>query len=240
MVLRTYGRVIDLLRSVQRLLGLGCNAERFTVAVEGNIGSGKTNMLRYFESNPFCETWTEPVNKWRDVQGHNALAMMYLDPHRWSLTFQTYVQLTMLQTHTQKQFKPVKLMERSIYSAKYCFVENLHKGGVMPDMEYIVLTEWFDWICRTQDVHLDLIVYLRTTPETCLERIRNRGRKEEKPIPIDYLKKLHDLHEEWLIRNKQYIPAPVLILDANADAATMQQEFEVHKRRIMCGVYHDD
>ena len=28
---------------------------------------------------------------------------MYEDPSRWSLTFQTYVQLTMLETHAKKQ-----------------------------------------------------------------------------------------------------------------------------------------
>ena len=34
-------------------------------------------------------------------------------------------------------------MERSIYSAKYCFVENLYKSGKMPGSEYEVLSAWF-------------------------------------------------------------------------------------------------
>ena len=59
---------------------------------------------------------------------------MYDDPQRWSLTFQTYVQLTMMELHERKTVDPkaVKMMERSIYSAKYCFVENLRINGTMP------------------------------------------------------------------------------------------------------------
>lgn len=45
----------------------------------------------------------EPVEMWKCVQGHNTLDLMYKDAQRWSLTFQSYVQLTMLQNHTKKQ-----------------------------------------------------------------------------------------------------------------------------------------
>lgn len=44
---------------------------------------------------------------------------MYKEPNRWAMPFQTYVTLTMLQTHTMATEKPVKLMERSMYSAKF-------------------------------------------------------------------------------------------------------------------------
>jgi len=95
--------------------------------VEGNIGSGKSTFLQYFKKCKNVEVIPEPVHLWKDVQGHNTLDLMYKDSHRWSLTFQSYVQLTMLKIHQQWVKAPVKLIERSIYSAKYCFVENLHK-----------------------------------------------------------------------------------------------------------------
>ena len=84
---------------------------------------------------------------------------------RWSLTFQTYVQLTMLQNHTLHTDKPVKLMERSLHSAKYCFAENLRRTGKMPESEYLVLTRWFDFMLQSEDLDLtvDLIVYLKVT-----------------------------------------------------------------------------
>ena len=57
----------------------------------------------------------EPVKKWRDVRGHNALAKMYEDPTRWSLTFQTYVQLTMLETHVLKQVGKMLMFDKLAY-----------------------------------------------------------------------------------------------------------------------------
>ena len=45
----------------------------FTVIVEGNIGSGKTTFLNHFAKFKDVEVLQEPVNKWRNVQGHNLL-----------------------------------------------------------------------------------------------------------------------------------------------------------------------
>jgi hypothetical protein len=47
--------------------------------------------------------------------------LMYKDPVKWSLCFQSYVQMTMLDIHTRPVAQPIKLMERSIFSAKYDF-----------------------------------------------------------------------------------------------------------------------
>ena len=74
-------------------------------------------------------------------------------------------------------------MERSLFSARHCFVENLHDTGKMSDAEFSVLCEWFDFLAGGQlpkiDIGVDLIVYLRTSPETAYERKKARARKEE-------------------------------------------------------------
>ena len=44
--------------------------------------------------------------------------LMYQDPVRWSHLFQTYVQLTMMQNHVKPCHASVKIMERSIHSAR--------------------------------------------------------------------------------------------------------------------------
>uniref|UniRef100_A0A8C5MIA3 Deoxynucleoside kinase domain-containing protein n=1 Tax=Leptobrachium leishanense TaxID=445787 RepID=A0A8C5MIA3_9ANUR len=182
------------------------------ICVEGNIASGKTSCLEYFSNTENLEVLKEPVDKWRNVQGHNPLALMYQDPFRWGITLQTYVQLTMLDIHTRPSAHPVKMMERSIYSAKYIFVENLYHSGKMPGVDYVVLTEWFEWIVKNIDLSVDLIVYLKTSPETCHERLKRRCREEEKVIPLEYLNAIHNLYEEWLVKQTSFpVPAPVLV-----------------------------
>ena len=61
-----------------------------------------------------------------------------------------------------------------------------------------------------------LIVYLRATPETCLERIQTRHRSEEESIDLKYLQTLHERHEDWLMqRNRTNSSPSVLVVDAN-------------------------
>ncbi|XP_074170879.1 thymidine kinase 2, mitochondrial isoform X2 [Rhinolophus sinicus] len=131
--------------------------KRSVVCVEGNIASGKTTCLEFFSNSTDIEVLPEPVPKWRNVRGHNPLGLMYRDACRWGLTLQTYVQLTMLDQHTRPQTSPVRLMERSIHSARYIFVENLYRSGKMPEVDYVVLSEWFDWIVRNIALSVDLI-----------------------------------------------------------------------------------
>lgn len=45
----------------------------FTVIVEGNVGSGKTTFLEHFRKYPEVCVLAEPVETWRDLNGHNLL-----------------------------------------------------------------------------------------------------------------------------------------------------------------------
>ncbi|XP_010960729.3 thymidine kinase 2, mitochondrial isoform X1 [Camelus dromedarius] len=208
--------------------------KKSVICVEGNIASGKTTCLEFFSNTTDIEVLVEPVPKWRNVRGHNPLGLMYRDACRWGLTLQTYVQLTMLDQHTRPQMSPIRMMERSIHSARYIFVENLYRSGKMPEVDYAVLSEWFDWIVRNIDVSIDLIVYLRTTPETCYQRLKMRCREEEKVIPLEYLDAVHHLYEEWLIKGGHFpVAAPVLVIEADHDMQKMVELFEQNRHRIL-------
>jgi len=209
-----------------------------TVAVEGNIGSGKTTLIEYFKQFPGVEVLPEPVPMWTNFRGHNLMGLMYQDPTRWSLAFQTYVQLTMLQNHLTHTSKPIKLLERSLHSARYCFVENLFRSGKMSEAEYMILDDWYLWIVRNHPVNVNLIVYLQTRPEVVYERIRKRNRSEEGTIPLAYLQSLHEMYENWLIRKciDAPVPAHILVVDANCDLDTVRQFYVEHKDRILCTV----
>eukprot|EP01083_Nonionella_stella_P162113 531860_1 len=86
------------------------------------------------------------------------------------------------------------------------------------------------------NLQLDGIVYLRTTPETCLDRLHQRGRHEETSVSVDYLTKLHRRHEEWFMEKvhtdaiaKEIRDVPVLILDTNDEFET---DSEVSKKML--------
>lgn len=89
---------------------------------------------------------------------------MYKEPERWAMPFQTYVTLTMLQTHTMATTKSVKLMERSLYSAKFCFVENMLNNGVLHPAMYDIMQEWYNYIEENIHIQADLIGKLQIQP----------------------------------------------------------------------------
>ncbi|KAL5963851.1 Deoxynucleoside kinase, partial [Taenia solium] len=155
----------------------------FRIAVEGNVGSGKTTFLRYFESiSPDVEVFPEPLDRWNDVGG--------------------------LRLFTAK----IRLIERSIHSNRYVFTEANRRNGVISDGDCKVIDEYYKWSCRLPIFKLDLIVYLRSPPEVCAKRIRIRQRKGEDSMSIEFLRELHRLHEEWLLGEfSEFRPAPVVV-----------------------------
>uniref|UniRef100_A0A672GZ06 Thymidine kinase 2 n=1 Tax=Salarias fasciatus TaxID=181472 RepID=A0A672GZ06_SALFA len=179
----------------------------------GNIASGKTTCLEYFSKTSDVKLLTHVVKLWFQVVSEDSLslqALRYQDPERWGLTLQSYIQLTMLDRHTSTTV--IKMMERSIFSAKYIFEENLFRSGKMPEVDFAVLSEWFDWITTNVSIPVDLIVYLQTDPETCHRRLKQRGREEEKGITLEDLQVIHQLYEDWLVRRTSFpLPAPVLV-----------------------------
>ena len=116
----------------------------FVVSIEGNIGSGKSTMLKYFEKFQDVELVPEPVAEWCNVGpgGHNLLGKLYEDPKRWSFQFQSYVQLTRLQLLKKQTDCSVKIIERSIQNNRFCFLENARREGSLSgsELEVFILT----------------------------------------------------------------------------------------------------
>jgi hypothetical protein len=53
---------------------------------------------------------------------------MYKNPKEWMMTFQSYYMLTLLNLHTQKTTKPIKIIERSLFKIKvyYTFIIKIY------------------------------------------------------------------------------------------------------------------
>ena len=102
----------------------------YTIVVEGNIGAGKTTFLQKFSGCPGVSVLSEPVDKWRDIKGHNLLQRMYENPAGNSFLLQSYIQLTMLQQHlnnisNNNRRSAVNLMERSLLRQKIAYLNIL-------------------------------------------------------------------------------------------------------------------
>ena len=73
-------------------------------------------------------------------------------------------------------------------------------------MEYQLYLNFYRNLSQLYDLPLvHQYIYLRTDPEKCLERIHKRGRREEQSIDLDYLKSIHDVHEDWLTRKNCFV-----------------------------------
>ena len=68
------------------------------LSIEGNIGSGKSTMLRTIrETFPEWNIIDEPVDHWmalKDENGKSLLECFYEDKNRWSYTFQNAAFIT--------------------------------------------------------------------------------------------------------------------------------------------------
>ena len=192
--------------------------------------------MDHYASLDSVSVYTEPVDKWRNLDGHNLLQLMYENPERHSYTFQSYVQLTMAQVHAEKTPKPIKIMERSLWSARHVFAENLHRSGMMATSELEVLNAWYEFLTGPDsnlDFGVDLIIYLRTSPEVAYQRLKARARAEEQIVSIDYLKELHQLHENWLGGDASTRGGGrILVVDADKDLDDTPHVYSEHQEAI--------
>ncbi|KAG6458200.1 hypothetical protein O3G_MSEX010732 [Manduca sexta] len=178
----------------------------------------------------------EPLNEWRDVSGHNLLGLMYSDMNKWMFPFQHYVHLSRLKIQTSPPSNPnitVKMFERSVQNSRFCFVENAKRQNFLEDPEYQTLLAWYDYTEKCLDISLDLIVYLRTSPQVVFDRMLKRGRAEESEVPLDYLQQVHESYEMWF--NSQDVGCEVLTIDADKSIACVKDDLERYTYKVLGG-----
>ncbi|EES03967.1 hypothetical protein BDA96_03G402400 [Sorghum bicolor] len=185
---------------------------RLTFCVEGNISVGKTTFLQRIASETIelrdlVEIVPEPIAKWQDVgpEHFNILDAFYAEPQRYAYTFQNYVFVTRVMQEKESAcgIKPLRLMERSVFSDRMVFVRAVHEANWMNEMEISIYDSWFDPVVSSLPGLIpDAFIYLRASPDTCHKRMMVRKRSEEGGVTLDYLRGLHEKHESWLLPSK--------------------------------------
>ena len=207
------------------------------ISIEGNIGSGKSTIVKQLKDykNTKYIFVEEPVNEWSticDEQGECILSHFYKDNKQYSFQFQmmAYIsRLNLLRDIIKNNSNAVIITERCLFTDKYVFAKMLFDSGNMTKIEYAIYNKWFKSFL--DNITIDGIIYIKTTPNTCIERISKRNRDGE-DIPLDYLKKCHDYHENWL--NNTSIP--ISYYDGNI---TVNDDNMIHCMKIIDSKIHE-
>lgn len=166
------------------------------IVIDGNIGSGKSNVLTNF-SNAFLE----PIDEWKDW-----LKLFYKE-EKYAFGFQMKV----LKSHLDnKKFNG--LFERSPLSCVEIFGKVLYEDKLINTLEWQLMNEYY----YSYGWYPDIIYYLQCSPEICYNRIKNRNRNSEDSISLEYITKIHNKYEE-IYNNKKLLPdnIKINIIDAS-------------------------
>jgi deoxyadenosine/deoxycytidine kinase len=146
------------------------------------------------------------------VDDNPYLADFYKDMRTWSFHSQIFFLTRRLRHHRQLLDHPGSVVQdRSVYEDAEIFARNLYEQGNMTDRDYDSYHELYRVLTEFLPPP-DVVVYLRASVDTLLERIRKRGREFEQDIAPAYLGQLNGLYEDWLDR---FTLSPVLIVPSD-------------------------
>ena len=188
--------------------------------IEGNIGCGKTTLIRQLKENPSLEVIEEPVDVWKTIQnedGENVLGLFYKNSKEYAYLFQTIVFKSRMMSIEHPQTKLIRFSERSIWTDKNIFSKSCYEMGVMNTIQKNTYDLWFNWLENKITRKPDGIIYLRAEPHVCLERVHKRDRAEESSVSLDYLTAIHTKHDDWLSERDSYNGIPIYVIDNTED-----------------------
>lgn len=161
------------------------------VCIDGNIGAGKTSLLRWLRDNGYT-VYEEALEAWGGF-----LTRYYRDKPRWAFTLQMAILASMLNMRdaisaTGHQPKgDVVFVERSPTSA-LAFVRKAVEEGQLSHDELDVYMQFHNRLAGLPDV----FVYLEAPIPTLLARIRQRDRAQEGVLDASYLASLNRHYED--------------------------------------------
>ena len=193
------------------------------IAIEGNIGAGKSTLAKllsdrinarflpeHFEDNPFLEDF-------------------YIDPKRYGFT----VELSFLEERFHQIREAVK--KEGILVSDYLWEKSLVFARVNLSGEELKLFERIYQVMAAQMKLPDLIIYLHRTPEKLLHQIERRGRNFERTIPAEYLGKVAAGYRDLFSSENRM---PVLWLDKELGPEALTDEvFKLINRRFINGLH---
>lgn len=165
----------------------------YHICVLGTIGAGKTRLTRCLEKviterEGRCEGLYEPV------EDNPYLKLFYADKERYAFPMQIFMLTRRLRQQRRAQANALdgisSVQDSSVFGDS-CFVEMLHKDGVLSDLDVENYADTFIDRCESV-MYPTLVVYLNCPPEVAKQRVIKRGRECEKNIELEYLDRLNN------------------------------------------------
>jgi deoxyguanosine kinase len=174
------------------------------VAIEGNIGAGKTTLCKKLSSDFNTRLILESFDE------NPFLSKFYENPERHAFSVELFF-MTERYKQLQKSLSPADLLQQFTIS-DYFFIKTLlfAKQNLKED-EYDLFNNIFN-ILTTNFPKPNLIVYLHRPIEELLKNIRTRNRSYEQQISAEYLQTIQTAYFDYF-KTEQDIP--ILIIDVN-------------------------
>ncbi len=176
------------------------------IAIAGNIGAGKTTLVKKLASTYQWEPHLEAVDD------NPYLSDFYYDMSKWAFPLQIYfLNSRFNQVLEIRKSEQTIIQDRTIYEDAFIFAKNLKDSRYLDERDYNTYFDLFQSMSKMIKPP-DLLIYLRAGIPKLIEQISRRGRDYESSISIKYLEDLNRNYEEWIGNYKE---GKLLIIDVN-------------------------
>jgi len=170
---------------------------KFIISIEGNIGSGKGNFVRflqkYFKDNiSYSE---ESVFNWENEE---LIKKFYKDQKRWSFLMEVNSVVKKIKNMwnlISVEKNKVIVSTRCPSSDKDCFLKTLYDMENITKKEYETYLEMFEILKMPK---FNVIIYLKSNVNTCYERVISKHRESEKNLSFEFIKNLNISYNNWI------------------------------------------
>jgi len=194
------------------------------ITIAGNIGAGKSSLVRMLSSRLGWKPFFEPV------ANNPYLADFYEDMEAWGFHSQIFFLSHRLRVYRElADCRSSVILDRSLYEDAEIFARNLFTKGIMNQRDY----ETYEALYHSLISFLptpDLMIYLRASVSTLSGRIKKRGRDFEQTIKSDYLDQLNQAYEAWI---SSFSLCPVLTIPTdNLDFVSMPDHMDLIVKKV--------
>lgn len=192
------------------------------LAIEGNIGSGKTTLAQKLAVHLNAKTVLE------EFADNPFLPRFYKDPERYAFP----LELSFLADRYQQlkeNFSSTELFEQCLITDYLFLKSKLFSRLNHPLEEYDLFTRLYV-VMELRLPKPNLLLYLYAPTNVLQQRIKSRGRPYELHIKDEYLREVEALYQQQLKR----MDCPVLIADSSTlDFENDENHFQLLKDAIL-------